>query len=312
MEMWASSPLGKYVDFICVCVDDKSVAVNFERMFKFTKAINGVVMKRQDMPTFGQLGCSGFIVIGADGTCVSKKTNAFLDYGEKAFKNAEIVILTALEDANVELNISSKKQEHIYANGQMLRLEGIAADQTLNGRIVTVIKFDTTKGRFHVLLSDGSNRQISVLPCCLSPLSAEAEQNTISSSENQTVQEIQSPNLVGCEIIDEEHAECTAAINKCLRSNTRDNLASVLICLEQHFEHEERLAIASGFGNITDAFSPMASHAKDHARILTLTRAELERTVQNHSDINIRVIQTVAAAFLEHAKVFDSLLEGKL
>lgn len=265
-------------------------------------------MKREDMPTFGQLGCSGFIVIGADGSCVSKKTDSFLNYAEKAFQNAESVIRTALEDAGVELNTGLNKKEHLYANGQTLRLEGLSSDPTLNGHTVTVIKYDTTNERFRVLLSDGSNRQISVLPCCLAPFIA--QQNFV--SENQDLNEIQQPNLIGCEIVDEEHAECTSAINQCLRSGTRDNLALLLICLEKHFEHEEKLALASGFGSITDGFSPMFSHAKDHSRILILTRAALERTDHNPSDINIDVIQTLAYAFLEHTKVFDSLLEGKL
>jgi hypothetical protein len=166
MEQWACSPLGKYVDFICVCVDDnKNVAINFEQMFKFTSVINGVVMKRQDMPTYGQLGCSGFIIVGADGSCVSKKTDAYLNYGEKAFKNAESVILTALEDAGVDFKTeANKKDGNLYARGQKLRLEGISSDPALNGIIITVLKFDTTKGRFHVLLNDGSNKQISILP----------------------------------------------------------------------------------------------------------------------------------------------------
>lgn len=312
MEMWACSPLGQHVDFICVCVDDdKRVAFTFERMFKFTKVINGVVMSRKDMPTFGQLGCSGFIVIGADGVCVSRKTSAFLAFGEKAFRTAESVIMTALEDADVELNAvteESAKEKHLYANGQVLRLEGISSDLSLNGRLVTVINFETTKGRFNVSLNDDSNRRICVMPCCLAPITAE-ERITL---EYEAVTEIQPPNLVGCKAVDDEHFECTTAINECLRACTRENLASLLVCLEQHFEHEETLASTSGFGTVSDSFSPMFSHAKDHARILQLARAELERTAKNPSDVNVGVARMIAASFLEHAKVFDSLLEGNL
>jgi hypothetical protein len=312
MEMWACGPLGQYADFICVCVDDKSVALNFERMFKFTKAINGVVIRRQDMPTFGQLGCSGFIVIGADGLCISKKTNAFLDYGEKAFQNAESVIRTGLQNVRTAplQNALKEDERHMYANGQMLRLEGISADATLNGCVVTVVKFDTTKGRFIVLLSDGSDRQLAVRPCCLAPL-VEAEINTAAASSEQ--QDILAPKLVGCDAVDKEHADCTAAINTCLKSRTRDSLTSLLICFERHFAHEEELANLSGFGNTRDSFSPMFGHAKDHERILNLARAELEHTAyQPSGTISLGKIQVLAAAFLEHANVFDSLLEGNL
>ena len=73
------------------------------------------------------------------------------------------------------------------------------------------------------------------------------------------------------------------------------------------------LALTSGFGSVTDEFSPMCSHSRDHSHILALTRAALDSTVRhNPSNIDIGVIQTIASAFLEHAKNFDSLLEGKL
>ena len=73
------------------------------------------------------------------------------------------------------------------------------------------------------------------------------------------------------------------------------------------------LANTSGFGNDSDSFSPMFGHAKDHARILNLARSEIERTAdQNLSVISMNMIQILASAFLEHAKVFDALLDGKL
>ena len=311
MELWACSPLGKYVDFICVCVDDnKNVAINFEQMFKFTSVINGVVMKRQDMPTYGQLGCSGFIIVGADGSCVSKKTDAYLNYGEKAFKNAESIILTALEDAGIDFKTeSNKKDGNIYAKGQKLRLEGISSDLSLNGIIVTVLKFDTTKGRFHVLLNDGSNKQISILPCNLAPLEID------STTAITITKSINPPNLIGCKLIDAEHADCTAAINMCLSDCTKENLTLVLNSLEKHFQHEELLAKDSGFGDVNDSFSPMYSHAKDHERILNSIRAQLGDTccTQQLSDtIDMNTIYSVASAFLDHAKTFDVLLEGKL
>jgi hypothetical protein len=312
MDMWACGPLGQYVDFICVCVDDdKNIAIHFEKLFKFKKAINGVVMCRPDMPTFGQLGCSGFIVIGANGLCASKKTSSFLDFGEKAFQNAEYVIQTALEDAGVELKRggSTKGEQHLYAEGQKLRLESITSDPTLNGRIVTVIKFDTTKGRFNVLLGgDTTDRQISVMPCCLAPVAAEG----IVYEEYQVPNEIQPPRAVGCQAIDEEHVQCTASFNECFRSATRENLAILFTRLEQHFVHEEAISFAGGFGSVNDTMSPMFSHAKDHARILGLVRAELERTLTDSSAVDLKVIETVAQSFLEHAKTFDSLLEEKL
>lgn len=305
MEMWARSSLGEHADFICACVDDdKNVAVNFERMFKFTSVINGVIMRRQDMPTYGQLGCSGFIVVGADGSCVSKKTKSFLDYNEKAFRDAENIMLTALEDAGIDLNAASSSARNLYSNGQKLSLEGITSNPSLNGTIVTVIEFDITKGRFHVMLNDGSNKKISVMPCCLAPIDDKAS--------TPGIEKIHPPDLVGSELIDGEHSECTASINKCLSNSTYENLIVVLSCLENHFQHEESLAQVSGFGDSKDEFLPMHGHSKDHERILNLIRTKTNVFTQEHSDVNMSIIRNVASAFLDHARNFDTLFEGKL
>ena len=46
-------------------------------------------------PRWGQLGCSGFIVLDPSGTVVCDKTLAFLEYQEKAFENLlEILLIT--------------------------------------------------------------------------------------------------------------------------------------------------------------------------------------------------------------------------
>ena len=42
---------------------------------------------------FGQLGCSGFIVSDRDGCFVSRKTKAYLQYGDAAFSHVEELLL---------------------------------------------------------------------------------------------------------------------------------------------------------------------------------------------------------------------------
>ena len=41
---------------------------------------------------YGQLGCSGFIVSDKDGCFVSRKTRAYLEYGEAAFDYVESIL----------------------------------------------------------------------------------------------------------------------------------------------------------------------------------------------------------------------------
>ncbi len=88
MEAWAKSM--PQVQFLCVCVESEQVAIAFHRMFRFEHAINGYIPSRGYMPVgYGQLGCSGFIVSDKDGCFVSRKTIAYLDYDQQAFRFVE-------------------------------------------------------------------------------------------------------------------------------------------------------------------------------------------------------------------------------
>ena len=99
MAYWASSAshLKDRVQFLCVCVESKSVAVMFQQMF-FDKPGNGVVNSyipsRDYMPVgFGQLGCSGFVISDGAGNFVSRKTAAYLQIGpERAFQHVESIL----------------------------------------------------------------------------------------------------------------------------------------------------------------------------------------------------------------------------
>jgi hypothetical protein len=44
------------------------------------------------MPSFGQLGCSGFVVLDGKGGCASRKTLPFLQHGEAAFAALEALL----------------------------------------------------------------------------------------------------------------------------------------------------------------------------------------------------------------------------
>lgn len=94
MEHWASSVWNSNdVQFLCVCVESLGVAQFFDRMFRFEHAVNAYIPSQTYMPRgFGQLGCSGFIVVDAEGNFISRKTKAFLQYGEDAFRHVDDVL----------------------------------------------------------------------------------------------------------------------------------------------------------------------------------------------------------------------------
>lgn len=97
MENWAQKI--PQVHFLCVCVESKQVAVAFHQMFQFRHATNGYIPSQHYMPRgYGQLGCSGFIVSDKEGYFISRKTRAYLEYGDHAFENVESLLAPLITD----------------------------------------------------------------------------------------------------------------------------------------------------------------------------------------------------------------------
>jgi hemerythrin len=90
MGRWASLYDASEIQFLMVCVDRAGVAVQFGRMFDLRGVVNCFIPSRGYMPVgFGQLGCSGFVISDRDGCFVSRKTKAYLQYGDDAFLHVE-------------------------------------------------------------------------------------------------------------------------------------------------------------------------------------------------------------------------------
>lgn len=324
MEKWASGELGRQykVQFICICVDSKDVAIEFANMFRFTYAKNAWISRRDLMPSYGQLGCSGFIVVGTDGKAISQKTKSFLDYGpEEAFMDVENMIFNSKYglQGSSKLEKNTPRTENAYAPGCTVRIEGMKKNREINGSLGTIVKFDTTKGRYEVnLLGD---RRILVTPCKLVPVESNLLQENVSNSATSvTIRHLECPPLIGCKEIDIEHEFCTKSLNALLDAVSVSSasgahpelLHNVLTALEEHFEHEEKLAKKNGFGKgQTAGFSAFDSHLNDHNRILTKTR-KAYAAAQSCGFVTTADAQDIANAFSKHATDFDVLLEGHL
>ena len=98
MQRWAARfPV---VRFLCVCVESLRVARQFQAEFGFERAVNCHIPGRSYMPVgYGQLGCSGFVVADRDGCFVSRRTRAYLDYGDAAFAHVEELLRAQLGEA---------------------------------------------------------------------------------------------------------------------------------------------------------------------------------------------------------------------
>jgi hemerythrin len=315
MELWASGGLGSMVDFMCICVDERRIAEMFGEMFKFTHVINGWISSRQDMPCYGQLGCSGFIIISGDGNFITKKTPAFLEVGDVVFRQVEKFLIDYLQ------SISAKNASegiplcsaYPYASGCIALIDGLVSTPELNGRKCKVLKFDVKSGRFVVemLLDDGvgadvlgenqTGKVISVRPCSLAPStdSSPQENKKVKMANNAAEEEggeegddaavsvrlekIDVPPSVNVDVMDDEHEACTIAINKLLSQPSVEHLKIVIDELTKHFDHEELLMNKYSDHNQETSstppqpFSAIGSHITDHQRILKLANSVLDK-----------------------------------
>lgn len=113
MESWARRYRNNAeVQFLCVCVESKEVALFFSRSFRLENALNSFIPGRSFMPVgYGQLGCSGFIVSNANGYFITRKTTSYLDYGERAFADVEAILDKELDGPEAKPVRKDEKKE---------------------------------------------------------------------------------------------------------------------------------------------------------------------------------------------------------
>jgi len=128
MEAWSKRI--PQVQFLCVCVDGQArqVALSFHNMFfrsSNSNVVNGYIPSRGYMPVgYGQLGCSGFIVSDKDGNFLSKKTRAYLQFGEAAFDYVESllaphIVIDLTSDGDCE---EEKKEEEVVDDSKKVEM----------------------------------------------------------------------------------------------------------------------------------------------------------------------------------------------
>eukprot|EP00931_Biecheleriopsis_adriatica_P065851 TRINITY_DN40310_c0_g1_i1.p1 TRINITY_DN40310_c0_g1~~TRINITY_DN40310_c0_g1_i1.p1 ORF type:complete len:365 (-),score=72.99 TRINITY_DN40310_c0_g1_i1:102-1196(-) len=95
MNSWAAG--AKYdCNFLCICVlGDRSaygLCREMSNQMKLTHCVNAFVAKPDDMPTYGQLGCQGFIVLDKEHKVVSDGTTPFMQVRDLAFQHVEALL----------------------------------------------------------------------------------------------------------------------------------------------------------------------------------------------------------------------------
>jgi hemerythrin len=277
MEIWASSRGGSGrgsssgghndddVQYLCVCVESLHVARQFQVMFHFTHVVNAYIPSRQYMPRgYGQLGCSGFIVVDARGHFISRQTKSYLQYGNDAFYHVEQLLDEQRRKvAAAAATSSSSAAAAAAAPEQRLRMVG-RNDEIAAATAAAAAAATSAKG-------------------ATCPMSAAATESKNDNDNNTTDYYYAPPPSVGVDSMDDEHQACAAALKELHRRRTRNALELVIQTLEQHFSHEETLMAQNGFGgdgSSSSSFSALHSHIQDHQRILQMGRDELQRIMQ--------------------------------
>ena len=90
MDRWAAS-YGSAAAFVCVCCAGPGLAAQFGNELKLRHCHNTWV-DQSAMPTWGQLGCNGLIVLDGTHTVVCPASPAFLEVREAAFRHVETLL----------------------------------------------------------------------------------------------------------------------------------------------------------------------------------------------------------------------------
>lgn len=140
--------------------------------------------------------------------------------------------------------------------------------------------------------------------------------------EEEKKTELETSSSVGVKSLDDDHEQCSIAISQLLKAQSVESLRAVLNELQNHFEHEEALMKEYNFGNASDEvndFSAFASHVKDHERILTMIRREINavslissacsktKGCSSVPTVDKDLITDIVNAFHTHTEKFDVL-----
>uniref|UniRef100_A0A7S3EY25 Hemerythrin-like domain-containing protein n=1 Tax=Haptolina ericina TaxID=156174 RepID=A0A7S3EY25_9EUKA len=158
MDAWALS-YGSSVAFVCVSCAGPQLATQFGTELKLKNCHNTWV-EEDDMPTWGQLGCNGLIVLDGSHSVVCRASPAYMQVRELAFRHVE-TLLQAL--------VGSQPVPHLVPGATVL-LKGLVAKPELNGQVGMCVEDEGPSGRCAVALRDG--RTLSLKPCNLEVVGA--------------------------------------------------------------------------------------------------------------------------------------------
>lgn len=300
---------------------------------KLTHCVNGFVDNEEDLPTYGQLGCKGFLVLDAQHRVVRdlafEHVEALLDAvcsNKPLPKVCPGEYVTLVDPPKDKPEIKGSQGICVKVKDGLMQfgfLAGPLRGRTLELPFSAVSKLapgscspsscaagDCSKGGCaEGSCSDGKCQPGGCPPGGCPPGGCPPNGACDAGTGLDEAFVAASLHLTSVKVpsMDAEHAECAAALQRLASQRTRQALEEVLSCLANHFQHEEALFVQYGFGvHVNENLSAQTSHAEDHGRILAKIRGELS---------GIAVSQGVLASFIrellqdfhEHTSRYDAL-----
>lgn len=291
MNSWAAE--GKYdCHFLCVCVlGDRSawpLAREMSNEMQLTHCVNGFVDNEADLPSYGQLGCKGFIVLDAEHQVISKGTSAFMQVRDLAFEHVEALldaicgqkplpslcpgeqvqiieaphanlmgstgVCTAFGDGKVKLGLLDGPLRGKLVQLPMSAVRKVGLEDSRSGSGCATGGCSTGGcntggcGTGDAAKCDGSGNCGAAGNCGGGSGACEGEAGDGAALDSDFV--AASLDLVSVKVpsMDDEHSECAEALRRLAAERSGAALQAVLACLSSHFNHEEALFEEFGFG----------------------------------------------------------------
>mmetsp|Transcript_55185 Transcript_55185/g.118593 ORF Transcript_55185/g.118593 Transcript_55185/m.118593 type:complete len:359 (-) Transcript_55185:87-1163(-) len=345
MNSWAAE--GKYdCHFLCVCVLGDRSAWNLAREFanemQLTHCVNGFIDNEADLPTYGQLGCKGFIVLDAEHRVISKGTSAFMQVRDLAFEHVEALLDAVCEQKPLpslcpgeQVNIiEAPHRTLIGSTGVCTALgDGMVKvglmDGPMRGKLVQLPMTAVRKVGLGNSPSPSPGGGCATGGCSTGGCDKEgscgtggaakcdgsgncgAEGNCGEAGGGAALDGdfvASSLDLVSVKVpsMDAEHSECAEALRRLATECSGAALQAVIACLSSHFDHEEALFEQFGWGaGANERFSAKKTHIEDHVRILEKLRSQLALLAGPASIVPTGSIREVLQDFHEHTSRYD-------
>mmetsp|Transcript_4761 Transcript_4761/g.5545 ORF Transcript_4761/g.5545 Transcript_4761/m.5545 type:complete len:189 (+) Transcript_4761:243-809(+) len=150
MNHWAQA-YGPQCTFLCICVTGEKqawrLAVEMGKQMKLAHCVNGYIDNRKSLPSYGQLGCQGFIVFNKDGAVVNARTSPYLEVRERAFMQVQSILdgLLLIDGDPDSAAVSIGDEVHITAltsaNGRVYNGQiGVCISALQAGRVAVQLK----------------------------------------------------------------------------------------------------------------------------------------------------------------------------